>query len=254
MSRPPARILGVAATLALAIAPVVSASPAGAARAPVRTTIAMGFATVVGEIAEMTSERNGVDGRSVRSLLEAQKVVGDVLADEVSPDLIRITGLTDRNHDGLDDDARVSVRVLSNAATLILRKNRSFSVVDAGFVFKNPRSVLKESAEAFDRVLRFAAAMEVDSWDMRVIKEIKAEMPTAVRVVSDYDANRDGFDDDGRLTFLANRKAVTLTIGNTGKQVGKVTYGPTWKTKAPTRVHRPLMPPYLGSALGMARR
>ena len=33
---------------------------------------------------------------------------------------------------------------------------------------------------------------------------------------------------------------MTLTLGNTARQVGKVTYGPTWKTKAPKRIHHPL--------------
>jgi hypothetical protein len=67
-------------------------------------------------------------------------------------------------------------------------------------------------------------------------------MPSGVRIVSEYDGNNDGYDDDGRLTFLANGKAVTLTIGNTRKEVGKVTYGPTWRTKAPKRTHHPLPP------------
>jgi hypothetical protein len=120
-----------------------------------------------------------------------------------------------------------------------LNKKRTYSVADAGFVFKNRRSVLKESAQSFDRILRVAAAYGEDSWDMVLIKDLKGEMPTGVRVVSEYDGNHDGYDDDGRLTFLANGKAVTLTIGNTGKQVGKVTYGPTWRTKKPKRTHHP---------------
>ena len=40
----------------------------------------------------------------------------------------------------------------------------------------------------------------------------------ALRVVSDHDGNHDGYDDDGRLTFLSRGKAVTLTIGNTCRQ------------------------------------
>ncbi|MDQ1537247.1 MAG: hypothetical protein QOE58_1640, partial [Actinomycetota bacterium] len=51
--------------------------------------------------------------------------------------------------------------------------------------------------------------------------------------------NHDGYDDDGRLTFLANGKAVTLTIGNTPRQGSRVTYGPTWRSKAPRRTHHP---------------
>ena len=37
--------------------------------------------------------------------------------------------------------------------------------------------------------------------------------------------------------------AVTLTIGNTVKEVGKVTYGPTWRNKAPKRAHKPVWEP-----------
>ena len=182
---------------------------------------------------------DGLDGRSVSSL---STVLSSLETDGDFPFKITVTGLTDANHDGLDDDAKLKVRVLDNVATLTLRKNRTHSVADGGFVFKNRRLVLKESAQAFDRILRLAATYGVDSWDMRLLKDVKTEMPTGVRVVSDYDGNHDGYDDDGRLTFLARGKAVTLTIGNTGKQVGKVTYGPTWKTKAPKRTHRPVSP------------
>jgi hypothetical protein len=248
MSRIPARILGAVATAALVIAPVATASSAGAAtRVPHRHTAAMDFAGMVGEITRMFAEMDGLDGRSTRALRDATEGLED-LNDFIGDDFVRVTGLADRNHDGLDDDAKISVRVMSNIATLTLRKNRTFSVTDGGFVFKNRRSVLKESAQAFDRVLRFVAATGVDSWDMRLLKEVKAEMPTGVRVVSDYDGNHDGYDDDGRLTFLANGKAVTLTIGNTAKQVGKVTYGPTWRTKAPKRTHHPVASPYRGLA------
>src|SRR4029079_9679378 len=102
-----------------------------------------------------------------------------------------------------------------------------------------------ESARSFDRILRLAGTSPepTDPWGMGLIKELKAEMPAVVRVVSDFDGNHDGHDDDGRLTFLAGGKAVTLTIGNTGRQGGKVTYGPTWRTKAPKRTHHPVAPP-----------
>ena len=78
---------------------------------------------------------------------------------------------------------------------------------------------------------------------MGLIKELKAEMPAGVQVVSDHDGNHDGYDDDGRLTFLAGGKAVTLTIGNTPKQVGTVTYGATWQTRAPGGCTRCAPPP-----------
>jgi hypothetical protein len=156
---------------------------------------------------------------------------------------VQVTGLSDRNHDGRDDDAKIAVRILDNVATLTLHKNGTFTVTDGGFVFHNRHLVLKESARSFDRALRSPGMEGQDSWDMSQIKSLKAEMPAGVRVVSDYDGNHDGYDDDGRLTFLANGKAVTLTIGNTATQVGKVTFGPTWKAKTPRRIHHPITPP-----------
>jgi hypothetical protein len=243
MSRIPVRIFGVAATLALVIGPVATASPAGAAtRASHRATLAMELAAPVGGFIELYSQEFKLDGRSTRSLRAAMTIVKDVNG-SAGFDLMKVTGLTDRNHDGLDDDAKVALRAFNNIATLTLHKNRTVSVSDGGFVFTNRRSVLKESAQAFDRLLRAGAPAESqDPWDMSLIKMVKADMPTGVRVVSDYDGNHDGYDDDGRLTFLANGKAVTLTIGNTGRQVGKVTYGPTWKTKASRRTHHPVAP------------
>lgn len=247
MSVIPARLLGSVAAAALVIAPVASASPAGAAtRASHRQTTAMELAADVGDAAGMFSQEGKIDGRSTRSLrgaMELAKVINAAMGFE----LMRITGLTDRNHDGLDDDAKVTVRAFDNVAILRLHKDRTYSVSDGGFVFSNRRSVLKESAQSFDRILRLAASTGIDSWDMHLIGELQSEMPTGVRVVSDHDGNHDGYDDDGRLTFLGGGKAVTLTIGNTSKAVGKVSYGPTWKTKAPKRTHHPVAPPYLGS-------
>lgn len=248
MSRIPVRILGAAATVALVIVPVAPASPATAAtQASHRHTIAMLIAAGAGGFNAYYSEELNLDGRSTRSI----RVVIDALNQMntlIGRDFLKVTGLTDRNHDGLDDDAKIKLRVVSNVATLTLRKNGTYSVADGGFIFMNRHSVLKESAQAFDRVLRFAAFVGVDSWEMRLIKETKAEMPSGVRVVSDYDGNHDGYDDDGRLTFLARGKAVTLTIGNTGRQVGKVSYGPTWKTKAPKRTHHPVGTRYRATA------
>jgi len=240
MSAIPARILGAVATAALVIAPLATASPAGAATgASKRHTAAMEMADLTGWFVGQYTALYKLDGRSTRGL-RAGMQIHKKTNDEAGFEFIKVTGLSDRNHDGLDDDAKVVVRVLDNVATLTLRKNRTYTVTDGGFVFHNRRSVLKESARSFDRVLRLAAADGEDSWGMEGIKFLKAEMPAGVRVVSDYDGNHDGYDDDGRLTFLANGKAVTLTIGNTAKQVGKITYGPTWKTKAPKRIHHPL--------------
>lgn len=247
MSRIYAQILGASAAVALVIAPLATASQAVAASATApRHTLAMEMADMVGSIAGLYAEMDKLDGRSVKPV---RTVLDSFNTAEGVPFKITVTGLTDSNHDGLDDDAKLKVRVLDNVATLTLHQDRTYSLADGGFVFKNRRSVLKESAQAFDRILRLAATLGEDTWQMALIKDLKTEMPSGVRVVSDYDGNHDGYDDDGRLTFLANGKAVTLTIGNTGKQVGKVTYGPTWRTKAPKRTHHPVTSSRTGSAL-----
>jgi len=243
MPATPARILSAVATAALVIAPLATASPAGAAAASRRHTVAMELAAPIGWVIQAHSQQYKLDGRSNRSLRAAMEVAKD-FNHEAGLDLLKLSGLVDRNRDGLDDDAKVTVRAFNNVAVLALHKNGAVSVFDGGFVFQNRRSVLTESARSFDWVLRAAAAAEgKDSWSMSLIKNVKAEMPAGVRVVSDYDGNHDGYDDDGRLTLMANGKAVTLTIGNTGRAVGKITYGPTWKTKAPKRTHRPSAPP-----------
>lgn len=244
MSAIPAQVLGAVATVALVIAPVATASPAAAAtRASHRHTMAMETAEPLGWFIGQYSQMLKLDGRSIRALRAAMGVAKSV-NDQAGFDLVQITGLSDRNHDGRDDDAKVVVRALDNIATLTMHKDGTFAMTDSGFVFHNARAMLKESAQSFDRALRSPGMEGEDSWDMVQIKILKAEMPAGVRVVSDYDGNHDGYDDDGRLTFLAGGKAVTLTIGNTAKQVGKVSYGPTWKTKAPKRTHHPLPRPH----------
>jgi hypothetical protein len=240
MSRIPARVLTAVASAALVIAPLATANPASAtAKAPSRHTFAMDMAQMFGISVGLDAAKNKLDGRSVSSVRQVQKTLRSIPGNSFK---ITLTGLSDSDHNGLDDDGRLKVRVWDNVATLTLHKNRTHSVADGGFVFKNRLSVLKESAQSFDRTLRLAATFGEDTWGMVLIADLKREMPTGVRVVSDHDGNHDGYDDDGRLTFLSRGKAVTLTIGNTGRQVGKVTYGPTWRTKAPRRTHHPVTP------------
>jgi len=258
MPRIPARILGAVATAALVIVPVATANTATASHTSHRHwTTAMNIANLYGDAVALHTFLAGVDGRSTRSIRSVRRNYSGPNA-HYPEGFVRITGLTDRNHDGLDDDGKLRVRVYNNDAILTLRKNRTggpgcsrcseaYRVTDGGFVFKNRRSVLQESAQAFDRMLRFNGRLGADTWDRGLIHVLNDEMPPEVQMVSNYDGNRDGYDDDGRLTFLANGKAVTLTIGNTGRQVGKVTYGPTWKQKAPKRTHHPAAPPNAGS-------
>jgi len=241
MSRIPARYFAAAVAVALVVPPVAVASSAAATTRPApRDTFAMGIAGVVGWAVGTFAESEKLDGRSASSVREAMKVFTGTDKDSFK---ITINGLTDRNHDGLDDDAKIRVRVFDNVATVILRKRYNYSVVDSGFVFHNRFSALRESAQSYDRMVRWAAGLGLDTWDMSSPPALRHEMPAGVRLVSAYDGNHDGYDDDGRLTFLANGKAVTLTIGNTRKEVGRVTYGPTWRTRAPKRTHHPLPRP-----------
>ena len=247
MSRTSLRFVGTAAAGLLLVVPVVAAAPAGATSRPApRSTVAMLFAEIVAESAQIGADMDGVDGRSIHTMrAAATEVTADFRAD-FGAGAMTVSGLSDRNRDGLDDDGRMNVRVLDNVGVVSMHRDSSYVIADGGFVFKNSRAVLKESAQSFDRTLRFWAGLAVsptDAWDMTLIKDMKYDMPRGVRVVSDHDGNHDGYDDDGRLTFLARGKAVTLTIGNTPKQVGTVTYGPTWRTKAPNRVHHPVAPP-----------
>jgi hypothetical protein len=259
MPRTSSRVVAALATSAVAVVPLVAASPAGAVTRPAsRSTLSMSVADSMGMITGFYAESAKVDGRSVRWMKRASSDLASELDKELGKGLLAVTGISDRNKDGLDDDGRFIVRVLDNRASVTMHRDGSYASADAGFAFKNARSVLKESAESFDRILRWVGTSPDgnDPWDMSLIKDLKAEMPTGVRVVSDHDGNHDGYDDDGRLTFLAGGKAVTLTIGNTPKQVGKVTYGATWQSKAPQRVHHPVAPPArdLASAKGLARR
>ena len=259
MSRTSSRVVAALAAATVTVVPLVAASPAGAATRPApRHTAAVGLADLLGDFVGFSADNAKADGRSLKVMQQAVAQIVPSINKDVGKGFLSVTGLSDRNRDGLDDDGRFVVRAADNRATVTMHRDGSYAVTDSGFVFRNARSVLKESAQSFDRLLRLVGTSSepADPWSMGLIKELKAEMPTGVRVVSDHDGNHDGYDDDGRLTFLAGGKAVTLTIGNTPKQVGKVTYGATWQTRAPKRVHHPVAPPArnLSSAKGLARR
>ncbi len=260
MSRTSIRLSGAVAVAALTVVPLVAASPAGAATRPApRHTAAMDIGDLLGDGVGFYADSAKADGRSVTAIRRASADVASGLNKEFGKGFVVVTGVSDRNQDGLDDDGRFVVRVADNRATVTMHRDGSYAVADAGFVFRNPRAVLKEAAQSFDRLLRLVGTSSepTDPWLMGLIKELKAEMPAGVQVVSDHDGNHDGYDDDGRLTFLAGGKAVTLTIGNTPKQVGTITYGATWQTKAPKRVHHPVVAPPargLSAAKGLARR
>ena len=253
MSRTSTRVVAAVATAVVTVVPVFAASSAVAApgTAP-RYTVAVELGDELADMAGYLADDAGVDGRSLGTMRHAAAELSKEDNGAWGRDFMAVSGLTDRNRDGLDDDGAMTIRVLDNRATVTLHRNRTYAVADAGFVFTNSRSVLKESAQAVDRILRLVASAPhgADAWDLAAIRGLRDEAAPGVRVVSDFDGNHDGYDDDGRLTFLAGGKAVTLTIGNTPKEVGKVTYGPTWQTTAPHRVHHPVAPagPHLSSA------
>ena len=253
MSRTSTRVVAAVATAVVTVVPVFAASSAVAATgtAP-RYTVAVELGDELADMAAYLADDAGVDGRSLGTMRHAAAELSKENNGAWGRDFMAVSGLTDRNRDGLDDDGAMTIRVLDNRATVTLHRNRTYAVADAGFVFTNSRSVLKESAQAVDRILRLVASAPhgADAWDLAAIRGLRDEAAPGVRVVSDFDGNHDGYDDDGRLTFLAGGKAVTLTIGNTPKEVGKVTYGPTWQTTAPHRVHHPVAPagPHLSSA------
>jgi hypothetical protein len=258
MPRAFVRTLGAATAAAITVVPLLTAAPAGATARPApRHTAAVDLGGLLGNVAGVYAEVDGVDGRTLRTMRAAASDLMTDLNSELGAGFMTVSGLSDRNRDGRDDDGAMRVRILENVATVTLHRDRTSTVADAGFLFTNRRAVLKESAQSFDRALRLVAGFPggADTWDVELIRELKAEMPSGVRVVSDHDGNHDGYDDDGRLTFLAGGKAVTLTIGNTARQVGRISYGPTWKTRAPKRVHHPVVPPSggLGSVQPLLR-
>src|SRR6185312_15702004 len=213
MSRTSIRVTIAIVAAAATVGPLAAAAPAGAAARPApRHTAAMDLADLLGAGISLYAGDTKADGRSVTPMRRASAELTSQMDQAFGKGFLTVSGISDRNKDGLDDDGRIAVRFADNRATLTMHRNRSHAVVDAGFVFGNPRAVLRESAQSFDRILRLAGTSPepTDPWDMGLIKELKAEMPTGVRVVSDVDRNHDGYDDDGRLTFLAGGKAVTL--------------------------------------------
>lgn len=231
-----ARALGAV----LVVGAAVTAAPAHAgAQESHRLTLVMRLAGNVTAGAADYAQRRHVDGRSVSAWRAALAEQNDGVSAGFA---VTLSGLVDRNRDGLDDDGTVTARLMSNRAVITMHRSGEALVADGGFVFTHRRAVLKETAQATDRMLRLVVNT-TDPWDMCIMRIFRRELPPGVQMVSDHDGNDDGYDDDGRLTFLARGKAVTLTIGNTPRQVGRVTYGPTWQATPPRRTHHPIAPP-----------
>ena len=161
------RIVGILAAATLVVIPLASASPASAATKPAaRNTSAIAFANWASDMIKMESVYYKLDGRSTKIARIAINYFNMAAPKGFANEAVKITGLSDRNHDGLDDDGKLNVRTMNNNATLTLHKSVAPTVTDAGFIFKDRRAVLKESAQAFDRGLRYYATMDADTWNM----------------------------------------------------------------------------------------
>ena len=222
----------VTVALALACVGLTANAEAASASAPAaRQTVAMVFASTLGD-----------DVRSNSSLGLPEIEVLRWIAESGSSAGVRYTGIVDANSDGRDDDRKVTVRYFGNSAVAHLdrKANDPNAATDLGFTFRDRRAVLAESARNVDSVLLFLQRRYGDdSWSMSTLAQVKTEVAPGVRVVSDYDGNKDGYDDDGRVTLLARGKAVTLTLGAREGQRGKVTYGATWQHPIAARAHTP---------------
>ena len=228
-------------TAAAAVTALAAAAFAGTATAATTTPTTPQRATFVVGLGEVFADTAATKAGGPRKLRSLKSALADLRRDWYDMGgghlPLVLSGVADRNQDGIDDDGVVTLTLFANRAVVDLTKKTPV-VRDGGFVLKDRRAVLKESALNLDTELRWvAASVGADTWDMEVIDILRADAAPGVRVVSDHDGNRDGLDDDGRLTLLKNGKAVTLTIGNTLKEKGKVTYGPTWATAAPKRTH-----------------
>ena len=245
MPRAFVRILGAATAAAVTVVPLLTAAPADATARPApRHTAAVDLGGLLGDVAGVYAEVDGVDGRTLRTMRAAASDLMTDLNSELGAGFMTVSGLSDRNGDGRDDDGAMRVRILENVATVTLHRDRTSTVADAGFLFTNRRAVLKESALSFDRA--------------RGCGRLPRRCGHVGRGADQGAQGRDAVRRAGRLgprrqpRRIRRRRApdvpgwgqaVTLTIGNTARQVGRISYGPTWKTRAPKRVHHPVVPP-----------
>ncbi len=153
------------------VVPVVAASSAVAATgtAP-RSTAAVELGEGLADVAAFSPTTRGSTAGRCGTMRHAATEIVTEHNRAWGKNFMAVSGLSDRNRDGLDDDGAMTIRVLDNRATVTLHRNRTYAVVDAGFVFTNSRSVLKESAQSVDRILRLIAAAPhgADAWDMDV--------------------------------------------------------------------------------------
>lgn len=216
-----------AAVLALAVTVPVATATAGAAHATEGTsTMAYSFAEGLGGGQKVAWAEDGVPMRSVENLnilvAEFRSNFGGV------PLPVSVKGVADADRDGLDDDGRVSVAMFSANACLKLGA-RSFAVVDGGCGTVAPVAVssTKASARGVAAATRWNVASEnawaaqglgvrQAAWSVQAIRAALTEVRPGVTVRGLADRNRNGIDDDGKLTFTSATGSVCLQLSRTG--------------------------------------
>lgn len=216
-----------AAVLALSLSvPAAAASASTASVADATPTMAHQFADGLGGGQKVAWAEDAVPMRSVDNLGILTREFRDNYGGVALP--VTVMGVRDGDRDGLDDDGRVSVALFGASACLKLGK-ASYAVVDGGCGTLSTSAV--SSARASARGVAAATRWNVASenawaaqgmgvrqaaWSIPAIRAALSEVRPGVTVRGLVDRNRNGIDDDGKLTFTSSTGSVCLQLSRTG--------------------------------------
>lgn len=224
----------LAAAVVVAAAPVLAiAAPAAAAE--ITRTQAYQFADGLGAGQNVARAEDGVALRNVSNLrILVQEFKGNYGGVKVPA---TVTGVADGNRDGLDDDGRVNVALFGSYACLKLGTG-SYSVANGRCAAVAAAAVAPAAASArgVEAATRWHVATEnywaaqsagarVGARNVAAVRNAFSELRAGVTVKGLSDANRDGNDDDGRITFASSAGSFCLTLPTRAGVVGTVVKG-----------------------------
>jgi hypothetical protein len=232
--KPLVLVAAVSASL-IGLASTATAAGATSSASAAPKTMAIEFAEGLGAGQNVAHAEDGIPMRSVENL--------EILAGEFrlgyggTPLPVKVTGITDRNSNGIDDDGRVEVSLFGSQSCLALGSS-SYKVSRGGCAVTSAaaKGLATRSARGVDAARRWRVSSEnayaaqglgdtMSTWNIDALSVSLTELRAGVRMTGLTDRNHDNADDDGKLTFSSSAGSVCLHLSKSTRTAGTDTAG-----------------------------